>query len=98
MAERSAVNESPLGLRFLDSKHSKFEFGIEKTMRTIITKTNSRMRATTAVERLEIRRDNIWVPRFIGFFERAGCDHYFGLLGDSSNATELYLKVLCDKY
>jgi hypothetical protein len=65
-------------------------------MRTIITETNSCMRATTAVERIEIRRDIIWVPMFIRFFERAGCNHYFGLLGARSNATELYLEVLRD--
>jgi hypothetical protein len=83
-------------LRFLDSKHSKFEFGIEKIMRTIITKTNSCMRATTAVERIEVRRDIIWVPRFVRFFERAGCNHNFGLLGGRSDATKLYLEVLRD--
>lgn len=63
-------------------------------MRTIVTKTNSCMRATTAVERIEIRRDTIWVPKFIRLFERARRNHYFGLLRARSNATELYLKVL----
>jgi hypothetical protein len=56
------------------------------------------MRATTAVERIEIRRDIIWVPKLIGFFERAGCNHYFGLLGTGLDATELYLEVLRDQY
>jgi hypothetical protein len=54
------------------------------------------MRATTAIERIEIRRKIIWVSKFIRFFERAGCNYYFGLLGARSNATELYLEVLRD--
>lgn len=95
-AEHSAVNESPLGLMFLDPKHSKIGFRIERIMRTIITETNSCMRATAAVERFKIRRTIIWVPKFISLFERAGCNNYFGRLGARSNTTELYLEILCD--
>ena len=70
-------------------------------MQTIVAKTNSCMRAVTALKPrrgIEIRRAIIHIARFLGFRERARYGRYFGLLRTRPDATELYLKVLCNEY
>ena len=79
----------------------KFESMIGNIMRTIVAKTNSCMRAITALKAgggFGIRRDTIDVARFVMPFERARYGRYSGLLRARPDATKLYLKVLCDKH
>lgn len=97
----SAVNELPRELQTLKCEHFKFEYRKESVVRTIIAKTNSCMRAITALNPrsgIEIRRATVHITRFVVFLERARYGRYLGLLRTGPDATELYLKVLCNEY
>jgi len=70
-------------------------------MQTVVAKTNSCVRAITALKPrrgVEIRRATIHIARFFVFLERARYGRYFGLLRTGPDATELHLKVLCNEY